>query len=130
MNRELNGTAKALRVALWIDLGLIASFGVMSGLYKVFGGAADVPLYAAIGFGPVAMAVAGALQATAGISLFVPPARPYGAVGLAAMNALASGVLFVNGVQPFGVISLVFVAMALAPLALAAPARSPAFDAG
>jgi hypothetical protein len=108
----------ALRIALWIDLVVIALFGIASGLYKVLGGEADVTLYAALGITPIPMAVIGAAQAVAGGGLFVAKARPYAAVVLAGINLLASAVLFVNGVQPFGWISLLFVAMALAPLAL------------
>jgi hypothetical protein len=113
------GAAKALRIALFIDLGLIALFGLSSGLYKVFGGMADVTLYAAIGVGPVLMAVIGAIQAGAAAALVFTHTRRVGALVLAAVNGLASAVLFANHIQPFGAISLLFIAMALAPLALA-----------
>lgn len=122
-SKQPTRAAKALRIALWIDLVLIALFGLSSGIYKVTGGEADVRLYAALGLGPLATALAGAIQAAAAGALFFRPTRSVAAVMLAAVNALATAVLFANAVQPFGVISIVFVAMALAPLGLAAPPR-------
>ena len=110
---------KTTRILLLINLGLIALFGIASGIYKMTGGEADVVLYGKAGIGLTAMRAIGLLQSLAGASLLSAKTRRLGAYTLAALNLLASGVLFIAGVQPFGVISLLFVAMALLTLKLA-----------
>ncbi|MBL8683517.1 MAG: hypothetical protein JNK05_30385 [Myxococcales bacterium] len=119
--------SRALRVALVVDAVLVGIFGVSSGLYKAFGGEADVRLYGAAGVGATAMAAIGVAQAIAGVGLFAGlRAQRWlapSAAALAVINLGASWVLYRNGVQPFATISLLFVAMALAPLARRADAR-------
>ena len=107
---------KISKKLLLVNLGLIGLFGIASGLFKVLGAQADLVLYGKAGIGLTTMRLIGLVQTLAGMSLFHKKTRPPGAVVLAAMNLLASGVLFVVGVQPFGVISLLFVGMALAAL--------------
>jgi hypothetical protein len=118
--------SRGVRIALWTDLVLIALFGISSGLYKVFGGEADVVLYGTLGVGRWPMGAIGAVQAALGIGLFFPKTRVPSAIGLALVNLFASIVLFVNGIIPFAPISLVFVAMALAPIWLRDAARQRA----
>ena len=91
---------------------LIGLFAVMSGLFKVAGGAADLRLFAALGMAPPAVLAFGAIQAAAGLMLLLDVRRTPAALLLAACNAFATLALFVNGVQPFGVLSIVFVVMA------------------
>lgn len=113
--------------ALAVDAVLIGLFGLSSGIYKATGGAADIVLYGVAGVGPGAMAAIGVAQALAGLGLIVglrvERALAPSSLALAAINLFASYVLFRNGVQPFAVISLLFVAMALAPLARGGVAR-------
>lgn len=92
----------------------IAIFAVMSGLYKCFGGDADVDLFADVGLSAAAVSLFGGVQTTAGLLLFVPRVRVPAAALLTACNAFATYALFASGVQPFGVISLIFVVMAVA----------------
>jgi hypothetical protein len=104
----------ARRIALLVNVALISLFGVASGGFKLAGGQADLEVFKHIGMGATAVAVFGAVQLLAGAATAVPRTRRGGGALLTACNALASVGLFVAGVQPFGVISLVFVAMAVA----------------
>lgn len=110
-----------------IDRALIAGFGVMSGLYKVGFGAADVALYAHLNLSPVQTAAVGAIQVVCGVGLWLAPVARVAAVGLTVCNTVATMALFAGNQQPFGWISFVFVAMAAALVfAPDRPARSNA----
>jgi hypothetical protein len=106
-----------VKVALLVVHVLIALFGIASGVFKVIGGQADLDVFSHLGMGRAAIAVFGAVQAAAALATIPARSRTAGAVTLAGANLLASVGLFVAGVQPFGVLSLSFVAMALAVLA-------------
>lgn len=101
-----------MKVGLLVNHVLIALFGLASGLFKVFGGQADLDVFAHLGMGAVAVAGFGALQALSALATFPMKTRKAGVVGLSGCNLLASVGLFVAGIQPFGASSLLFVVMA------------------
>lgn len=101
-----------MRFVLVANHVLIALFGIASGAYKVFGGEADVRIFATLGMTPTVVALFGGLQALTALLTIPPASRRAGALALAACNALASLGLFVAGQYPFGVVSLLLVAMA------------------
>jgi hypothetical protein len=95
---------------------LISLFATASGLFKVFGGAADLQVFGHLGMGPLLVGLFGALQAAAGLGLQFNRSARAAAVLLVLCNAVATAGLFAAGVQPFGFISFVFIAMAAAEL--------------
>lgn len=101
-----------MRWVLAVDRASIVLFALSSGAYKLGFGAADVEIFAHLGFSAGLTAVFGGVQLLAGILCLPRRTRRVGAVGLAACNALATLALFAAGIQPFGWISWVFVAMA------------------
>lgn len=101
-----------MKRALWVNHALISAFGVMSGMYKVSGGEADIRVFSHLGMTPLLIAVFGAAQAATGLLTWWPQARRPAAWALAGCNALATAGLFAAGVVPFGVFSILFVAMA------------------
>lgn len=111
-----------MRGILSANRWLIAAFGLVSGLFKVLGGQADIDLFAKVGLGPGMVSAFGAVQALAAVAALRPSTRIGGAVVLALCNAFATYGLWVAGVQPFGLISILFVVMALA-VALPGPLR-------
>lgn len=101
-----------MNLLLSMNRYLIALFGIVSGVYKVAGGSADIELFGYLGMSPTAVAVLGAIQALAAAAIFPPRTRRVGAVVLTLTNAIATSALFAAGVQPFGFISIAFIAMA------------------
>lgn len=103
-----------MRRALLVDRVLIVLFGVSSGCYKLGFGAADVDIFAHLGWSGAVTAAFGGVQLAAAIACLPSRSRRAGAVALATCNLVATLALFAAGVQPFGWISLLFVAMAAA----------------
>lgn len=102
-----------MKRALLVNHVLISAFGLMSGMYKTFGGEADLKVFAHLGMTPWMVAVFGVVQAAAGGLTWLPQARTPAAVVLALCNTLATVGLFAAGVVPFGVVSILFIAMAV-----------------
>lgn len=92
---------------------VIAAFGLMTGCYKMLGGAADVELFARLGLSAPQVALFGLVQAAAAVAVLVPSRRRAGGLVLAVCNAVGTYGLWNAGVQPFAALSLMFVAMAV-----------------
>ena len=101
-----------MKVALLVNHVLITAFGVMSGMYKVTGGEADIRVFSHLGMSPGVIAAFGLVQAAAAVATWPTASRKPAAVVLALCNALATAGLFAAGVIPFGVVSILFVLMA------------------
>lgn len=112
------------RVLLLINVGLMALFGVSSGIFKLLGGQADIDVFAHLGMSPTAIAVFGVVQAVAGVTTAIPTTRRAGGALLTVCNAFATAGLFAAGVQPFGVVSMLFIAMAALVALVRVPPRA------
>jgi len=108
-----------MSAAMWahrVDRALIGFFGVMSGLYKLSFGEADVEIFAHLGMSAVGTAGFGGMQLLCGLGLVAARTRPVAALGLTCCNLWATSGLFAAGIQPFGWVSFVMVAMAAVQL--------------
>ncbi len=100
--------------ALLLIHWLMLCFGVSSGLYKAFGGAADVAIFATAGLSPWQVMIFGVVQAIAALATIPLRLRAPAASVLGVCNAFATVGLFLAGVRPFAEVSLIFVVMAIA----------------